>query len=77
MNNDPILRRIWRVQGKLARKAGYEPKTYADNAEKAVGKIEKRYDLKLEYADISQLPARPLKVAESQTEYKVKRRKRA
>ena len=76
MTNDPILQRIWRIQGKLARKAGYEPKTYADNAGKAVGKIEKRYDLKFKYADVSELPARQLKIAETQTEYKAKRRKR-
>lgn len=84
MNSDPILRRIWRVQGKLARKAGYDPKTYAGNAEKAVREIEKRYGFKFKYADISQPSVRPLQIAEARTEYaearteyKVKRRTRA
>ena len=77
MNSDPILKRIWRVQGKLARKAGFDTKTYADNAEKAVREIEKRYGFKFKYADISQLPVRPLQIAEARTEYTVKRRKRA
>lgn len=76
MNSDPILQRIWRVQGKLARKAGYDPKTYADNAEKAVREIEKRYGFKLKYADVSQLPVRRMKIAEARTEYKVNRRPR-
>ena len=43
MNGDPILRRIWRVQAKLARAAHYDPVQYAANAEKKVREIEKRY----------------------------------
>ena len=76
MNSDPILRRIWRIQGKLACKAGYDPKIYSDNAEKAVREIEKKYGFKFKYADISQPPVRPLQIAEAQTEYKVKRKTR-
>lgn len=74
MNNDPILKRIWRVQDKLARKAGYDPGTYADNAGKTVEKIEKRYGFKFKYADIPQIPPQSLRIAETPTEYKVKRR---
>jgi hypothetical protein len=69
MNADPILKRIWRVQGKLARKAGYDARTYAQNAEKTLQTIERRYGLTFKYADISELTVRPLKVAEEGTEY--------
>jgi len=73
MNSDPVLERIWRVQGKLARKAKYDPKTYARNAGRAVHAIEKKYGLTFKYADISELPARSLRVAEGQTEYVARR----
>jgi hypothetical protein len=72
MNSDPILERIWRVQSKLARKAGYDPKTYARNADSAVRAVEKKYGLVFRYADASELPAHPLKVAEGQSEYIVR-----
>jgi len=74
MNGDPILRRIWRVQAKLARKAHYDPVQYAANAEKKVREIEQRYGFKFRYADPATLVPRHAKVAEAQAEYGTKRR---
>jgi hypothetical protein len=76
MNGDPILRRIWRVQAKLARAAHYDPVQYAANAEKNVREIEKRCGFKFRYADPATLVSRHAKMAESHAEYGTKAQKR-
>jgi hypothetical protein len=75
MNGDPILRRVWRVQAKLAREANYDPVKYAVNAEKKALEIEKRYGFKFRYADPATLVPRHARVAEAREEYGAKSRK--
>jgi hypothetical protein len=69
MKTDPICREKWRVQRKLARKAGYDVTRYLDLVEESVKKWAEKNGIRLKYADVSQLPTGPLRVKESPAAY--------
>ena len=76
MRADPILREKWRVQRETAHKAGHDVARYLDLVEQNVKEWARANRIRLRYADVSQLPVRPLLVKEPAADYTTKRARR-
>ena len=76
MKTNPLLREKWRVQRDLARAVGPDVTRYLDLIDETAREWAQKNDVKLRYADVSELPLAKLCLRESGPTYETQHNKR-